>query len=43
MQLAWLLNGNSRLAGKSPREMIEIGDLDAAIASARAYGEQGAD
>ena len=42
MQTAWMLNGNSRLEGKSPLEVLRAGNREAAINAAEIYGEQGA-
>lgn len=42
MQTAWMLNGNSRLEGKSPLEVLREGNREAAINAAEIYGEQGA-
>ncbi len=42
MQTAWILNGNSRLEGRSPLEMLRSGNLEAVLDAAQIYGEQGA-
>jgi biotin operon repressor len=45
MQLAFFVNGNDRLNGKSPLELLRItgtGELDPILQAAASYGEQGA-
>lgn len=42
MQTAWMLNGNSRLSGRSPLEVLREGNLEAVLDAAQIYGEQGA-
>lgn len=42
MQTAWMLNGNSRLEGRSPIEVLREGNLELVIDASEIYGEQGA-
>lgn len=42
MQTAWMLNGNSRLEGRSPLDNLRQGNLEAVLDAAQTYGEQGA-
>ncbi len=42
MQTAWMLNGNSRLEGQSPLDVLRSGNLEAVLDAAQLYGEQGA-
>lgn len=43
MQLAFLLNPNTRLAGNTPLTELRRGHVETVRSAARAYGEQGAD
>lgn len=43
MQTAWMLNGNSRLEGQSPLNLLRReGNLEVVLDAAQLYGEQGA-
>jgi biotin operon repressor len=42
MQLAFFINGNDRLNGRSPLELLRAGKLESVLHAARSYGEQGA-
>ena len=42
MQMAFFLNGNDRLGGKSPLEVLRAGDSSGVLSAAAEYGEQGA-
>jgi hypothetical protein len=42
MQTAWMLNGNFSLEGDRPLDRLRAGNLDAVVAAAALYGEQGA-
>ena len=42
MQMAFFLNGNDRLGGKSPLEVLRAGDASRVLSAAAEYGEQGA-
>ena len=42
MQTAWMINGNTRLSGRSPLELLHEGNLDVVMDAAKIYGEQGA-
>jgi biotin operon repressor len=42
MQMAFFLNGNERLGGRSPLEVLRAGDSSRVLAAAAEYGEQGA-
>lgn len=42
MQVAFFLNGNDRLDGKSPLELLRAGELERVLWAAAEYGEQGA-
>ena len=42
MKVAFFLNGNDRLDGKSPLELLRAGDSDRVLSAAAEYGEQGA-
>ena len=38
MQTVWMVNGNHRLAGRSPLEVLRQGNLDAVLEAAQLYG-----
>lgn len=42
MQVAFMVNANTRLNGESPLAMLKRGDVQLVRQAARAYGEQGA-
>jgi hypothetical protein len=42
MQAAWMLNGNFGLEGDRPLDRLRAGKMDAVLAAAALYGEQGA-
>lgn len=42
MQLAFFINGNDRLNGRSPLELLRAGELEPVLRAAESYGEQGA-
>lgn len=42
MQTAWMLNGNSRLEGRPPLDVLREGNRSAVLDAAQIYGEQGA-
>jgi biotin operon repressor len=42
MQLAFFVNGNDRLNGRSPLELLRAGEQEAVLQAAESYGEQGA-
>jgi len=42
MQTAWMLNGNSRLEGLRPLDVLHEGNEEVVLKAARSYGEQGA-
>jgi biotin operon repressor len=42
MQLAFFVNGNDHLDGKSPLELLRAGELESVLRAAESYGEQGA-
>ena len=42
MQLAFMLNGNDRLAGETPLHTLRQGEIDRVKRAARTYGEHGA-
>ncbi len=42
MQMAFFVNGNYRLDGKSPLELLRAGRLEPVLRAAESYGEQGA-
>ncbi len=42
MQTAWFLNGNSRLEGHAPLQVLRQGELARVLDAAQSYGEQGA-
>ncbi len=42
MQTAWMLNGNSRLEGLRPLDVLRGGNEEVVLNAARLYGEQGA-
>jgi hypothetical protein len=42
MQMAFFLNGNDRLHGKSPLEALRKGQIDSVLRAASGFGEHGA-
>ena len=42
MQLTFFLNANDRLDGKSPLELLRLGEVEPVLEAAASYGEQGA-
>ena len=42
MQLAFFINGNDRLNGRSLLELLRAGELEPVLRAAESYGEQGA-
>jgi hypothetical protein len=42
MQLIFFINGNDRLNGRSPLQLLRAGELEPVLRAAESYGEQGA-